>query len=234
MAKYKEHQEALRLRKFGKSYAEIREILGVSKGTLSMWLKDYPLSPTRIRALRDWNAKRIEHYRETRKKKREAALRVVYKAETTIIGRLSERDIFITGLFLYWGEGAKTKMTEVSLANTNPAIAKAFIDWLERSFGIKRNQVRIRLHLYKDMNIHAETMFWSRILHVSPDCFKKPYIKRSRLSDLSYKSGFGHGTCNALLSNAMVAKRVLMGLRVLEDIYLGQYFNGKKGALIKH
>ena len=222
MAKRKQHQRAIQLRRLGKSYSEIKRILGVSKGTLSVWLKNYPLSRARIRALRDWNEKRIEHYRETRKNNREEMLRVVYGAEKASIRRLSKRDIFIGGLFLYWGEGGKTKMTEVSIANTNPSIIKAFIDWLERSFGIKRDQIKIRLHLYKDMEVRVEIKFWARILRINPSCFKTPYIKESTLAGLSYKSGFGHGTCNALLSNAMVAKRVLMGLKVLEDFYPGQ------------
>ena len=113
-------------------------------------------------------------------------------------------------------------MSELSLSNTDPAVISAFLFWLERSFGIDRKVIRIRLHLYKDMDVSAETMFWSKTLKVSPKCFRKPYIKKSALAEMSYKSGFGHGTCNALLSNAIVAKRVLMGLKVLRDVYLGQ------------
>jgi len=222
MAKQKEHQQAIQLRNRGKSYSEIRGLLGVSKGTLSAWLKDRPLSATRMRALRDWNQRRIENYRETRRKKREESLRVIYQSEKANISGLSKRDIFIGGLFLYWGEGGKTKMSELSLSNTDPAVISAFLFWLERSFGIDRKVIRIRLHLYKDMDVSAETMFWSKTLKVSPKCFRKPYIKKSALAEMSYKSGFGHGTCNALLSNAIVAKRVLMGLKVLRDVYLGQ------------
>jgi len=222
MAKRKEHQKAVALRKLGKSYREIRNVLRVSKGTLSLWLKDYPLSNKRIRALRDWNEERIEHYRETRRKRREETLFLVYKKERINIGRLSKRDIFIGGLFLYWGEGGKTKTSELSLSNTDPAVIKAFIFWLSRSFGIEKDKITIRLRLYRDMNIAKETDLWAKTLDIDRRYFKKPYIKNSALTQMTYKSGFGHGTCDARLSNAIVAKRVLMGLKVLRECYLGQ------------
>lgn len=234
MAKRREHQWAVQLRKRGKSYGEIKRIIGVSKGTLSAWLKNYPLSKARLRELRDWNQTRIEHYRETRRRKREEALRVIYQEEKARIRKLSARDIFIGGLFLYWGEGSKTRMTYLHVANTDPAVAKAFIFWLAKSFGITKDKIRIKLHLYRDMDIPAELKFWSKTLGVDLKYFKKPYIKKGALAGLSYKSGFGHGTCNVLLSNAMVTKRVLMSLRALRDFYLGQSFNGEDGALIKH
>ena len=43
----------------------------MNKGTLSYWLKDFPLEEKRLRELRDWNQVRIEHYRKTRTLKRE-------------------------------------------------------------------------------------------------------------------------------------------------------------------
>ena len=221
MAKRREHQKAIELRKTGKSYSEIRQVLGVSKSTLSVWLEDYPLSKRRIRELRDWSQKRIENYKETRRKTREAALAVIYRNEKQGIGRLSSRDIFISGLFLYWGEGGKTKTSELTLSNTNPAAIKAFILWLEKAFAINRGKIKIKLHLYEDMDIDAETSFWAKTLRISRKQFKKPYVKQSKFSEISYRNGFGHGTCNAILSNAIVTKRVMMGLRVLENFYTG-------------
>jgi len=221
MAKIQKHQKALELRATGKSYSDIKQVLGVSKSTLSLWLRNHPLSESKIRELRDWNQRRIENYKETRRKSREAILRSIYKEERRRINPMSSRDIFVSGLFLYWGEGGKTKIFELSMSNTNPAIIKAFIFWLRRSFGVEKNKIKIKLHLYKDMDINKETTFWAKTLKISKRQLKKPYIKESRFSGLSYKKGFGHGTCNALLGNAIVAKRVMMGLKVLEEFYAG-------------
>ena len=78
MAKQREKQKALKLRKLGKSYSQIKKVLRISKSTLSSWLKNYPLPPEKIRELRNWNHIRIERYRETRSKTREALLKQIY------------------------------------------------------------------------------------------------------------------------------------------------------------
>jgi hypothetical protein len=220
MAKFKEKEEAIRLRKLNKSYREIRETVRVSKSSLTLWLKDYPLPLARVRELRDWNERRIERYRETRRKNREILLGAIYEKEKKIIFPFSTRDIFIAGLFLYWGEGGKTQPAQLCLSNTNPAVIKMFIYWLIRAHQVDQKKIRVKLHLYHDMNIKKEVYFWSKELHIPASQFTKPYIKNSTLSGLTYKNGFGHGTCNVMISGAILGKRIMMSLRAVED-----YFN---------
>lgn len=221
MAKFKEKEEALRLRKLNKSYREIRETVKVSKSSLSLWLKDYPLPLAKVRELRDWSERRIERYRETRRKNREAFLNIIYKKEKKILFPFSTRDLFIAGLFLYWGEGGKTQPTQLCLSNTNPAVLKMFIHWLIRVHRVEPSKIRIKLHLYQDMDVEKETKFWSRELKISSSQFTKPYIKNSTLSSLTYKNGFGHGTCNVMISDAILGKKTMMGLKAIEDRYNG-------------
>jgi len=222
MARILDKQKVIKLRLEGCSYSQIKKELGISKSTLSNWLKNYPLSEERIRELRDWSEKRIENYRETRRKNREKLLKDIYNEEKSKIFPLSKRDLFVAGLFLYWGEGAKTKDAEISLSNTNPTMAKFFIYWLENSLKVDRDKIKIRLHLYQDMNIEREFDFWEKELCVKKSQFTKPYIKNSNKSSITYKNGFGHGTCNITLGNALLMKRVLMGLKTIQD-----YFNLK-------
>jgi hypothetical protein len=217
MAKFKEKQRAIELRLEGKSYTQIRKIVPVSKSTLSYWLKDYPLTEEKLRALRDWNATRIEHYRETRRRQREQLLAKAYEAAKRQILPISKREIFLCGLFLYWGEGSKTKVAELSVSNTDPSVIKFFIYWLEHCLGIPKAKIRIKLHLYQDMDIAAENHFWSHNLSVRQTQFKKPYIKRSSHASLTYKNKFGHGTCNASISGAMLNKKVIASLNVIKD-----------------
>ena len=68
------------------------------------------------------------------------------------IGKFSKRDLFIAGLFMYWGEGTKTFNTMTSVSNTDPAVLKLFIKWLN-DFGIKKKDLGVKLHLYSDMDI---------------------------------------------------------------------------------
>lgn len=216
MAKLKEKQKALRLRKSGKSYSQIKQLVGVSKSTLSYWLKNMPLSDDRVKMLRDWNANRIEKFRNTMRQKREDRLSKTYSEEKIKILPLSERELFLAGLFLYWGEGGKTAEARLTISNTNPAIIKFFIRWLGL-FKVPKSKLRIYLHLYKDMHIKKEMIFWAKILDIPLQQFQKPYIKNSALSGLTYKNGFNHGTCNAIIGDARLSERVLMGIKAISD-----------------
>ena len=227
MAKRKEKQRAIFLRKAGKSYSQIKQILKVSKSTLSRWLQDYPLPLWRIRELRDQNQVRIENYRETRREKREAVLKEIYVREKKKILPLSNRDMFIGGLLLYLGEGGKTKPYELSLSNTDPATIKIFIYWLTKILQVPRNKLKIKMHFYKDMNIDQKTKFWSRELRIPLSQFNKPYVKKTFYRSITYKRGFGHGTCNVIICDAGLTKRIFMGLQVIRD-----YFSKRASSLV--
>lgn len=219
MAKIKEKTLAINLRKEGKSYSQIQEIVKVSKGTLSEWLRDYPLSHERLIKLRDKNPKRIENYRNTCLKRREKILKETYCKAKKDIGKFSKRDLFIAGLFMYWGEGTKTFNTLTSLSNTDPAMLNLFIKWL-KDFGIDKKDLKIKLHLYSDMDIKKETEYWVNKLSIPESQFKKPYIKKNEIKDITYRKGkFGHGTCNVLFYNRQFNDYVLMGLTRLQEIF---------------
>ena len=222
MAKTADKNKAIALRKTGKSYSQIRTLINVSKSTLSNWLKDYPLSLERIRELRDWNDRRIEKYRATVIRKKTARLEVVQEEQKSIVLPLSKRDLYIAGMFLYWGEGSKTIANGLAITNTDPAAIKFFVKWLEKLFNVPRHKLKIFLQLYKDMDPRKELNFWSNALNLPKNQFVKPYIKDSRIADLTRKGGFGHGTCSVRINNARLAEKVLISLKVIRDYIAGQ------------
>jgi hypothetical protein len=220
MARVKDREKAIKLRLSGHSYSQIKNELNINKSTLSGWLKDYPLSEKRIRELRDWNEKRIENYKTTCRIRKEKILKGVYDEEKKKIFPLSKRDLFVAGLFLYWGEGGKTKECDLTLSNTNPTMIKFFMRWAQKCLDADKNKIKIKLHLYKDMNVGDEIDFWAKTLGVEKNQFIKPYIKDSAKSSITYKNGFGHGTCNASISSAILTKKVLMGLKAIENNFI--------------
>ena len=217
MARKEDKQKALTMRKKGMSYSQIKEKLGVSKSTLSNWLDKYPLSEKRIRELQADSPIRIEKYRNTMRAKKEARLQEVYKKVSKDIGVLSKRDLFLAGLFLYWGEGTKAQKCSLALTNTNPAMLKLFIKWLDL-FQVKRKYLKIKLHLYSDMNIKQSLAFWSKELKIPISQFRKPYIKKTSLKSISYKNGFGKGTCCVMFDNRDLWEYVIMGLKYISNI----------------
>ncbi|MFA5084103.1 MAG: hypothetical protein WC475_01810 [Candidatus Paceibacterota bacterium] len=219
MTRFKDREKALILRKQGKSYSQIKKSLGISKGTLSYWLKDYPLSEQRIRELRDWNEQRIEKCRETKRQKKENRLKEIYKIQKRLILPLNNREIFLTGLFLYWGEGTKAQPSRLSVSNSDPSMIKFFIVWMEKSLKISKTKLKIHLHLYRDMDIKKAAQFWSKTLNIPNKQFAKPYIKKSFIRNINHKGGFGHGTCNVKINDARLSEKIFMGIKAISDSY---------------
>ncbi len=219
MAKLKERNKVLLLRKKGLSYNEIRRQTGISKSTLSIWLKDMPLSHDQIQNLRGKNPQRIERFRETMRKKREAREDAVFRIVQKKYGSMNNREKIIAGLFLYWGEGTKSAPSTVAVANTDPDVLRFFMRWLN-ILGIKNNEVSVVLHLYKDMDYDKERIFWANYLRIPLSSFKKPYIKDSKLTDITYKSTFGHGTCNIRYFDQNLYLFIRAGLRLVRTMRL--------------
>ncbi len=205
------------MRQKGMSYSQIKEKLGISKSTLSGWLYNMPLSAERIRELQADSPIRIEKYRNTMRTKREARLDEVYNKVSKDIGSISKKDLFLAGLFLYWGEGTKAQKGSVNLTNTNPAMLKFFIKWLEL-FDVKRKNLKVKLHLYSDMNIKKSVAFWSKELKIPISQFRKSYIKKTQLKSITYKNGFGKGTCCVMFDNRDLWEYIIMSLKYISQI----------------
>lgn len=218
MAHKKEKEKAITLRKQGMSYNQIREHIKVSKSTLSLWLVRYPLSAKRLYELRSARTKNREAFSETMRIKREARIEAQSERVIQDLSLLTDRELFVAGFFLYWGEGAKGRRAEVSLANTDPSVIRSFLKWLTL-IGADRARCHFMLHLYADMNPEKEIHYWAKELGVKKTAFYKPYIKQSNMKDITYHNGFGHGTCNARYPSQELNDYILMGLKYIRGLY---------------
>ena len=218
MSKSKDRREAILLRRQGMSYGEILNKVHVSKSTLSLWLKDIPLTEEQTGRLKDIHKKAVEKYRQTMKLKRQARLNKYYEEQEKKWLPLSEKELFIAGLFLYWGEGNKSSRNTVGINNTDPSIVKFALYWMTKSLGAPKEKIRVHTHLYQDMDIKSELKFWSNELGLSTSQFIKPYIKKSKKSDIDQK-GFGHGTCGVNIHNTVLKENILMALKAISDDY---------------
>lgn len=222
MTRIAERRKAIELRKQGATYSDIRIKLNISKSTLSDWLRYYPLTKKQITLLEKSKTRNkklaIERFRSTMQMRREKRLSNLYEQERKRWISLNRREIELTGIFLYWGEGNKRLNGPISLNNTDPHILKFTLYWLIEGLKIPRNKIRVHLHLYSDMNIHQEMAFWSEELKLPLSQFNKPYIKESTRINIDQK-GYGHGTCGLAVSNIRLKERIMMDIKVIADYY---------------
>jgi len=221
MARLEDRVKAVNLRKQGMSYSQIRQILKVSKSTLSYWLREFPLTEGKIRELQYKGWKKSEASREkfriTMREKKEKRLQDIYRIQRAKIFPLNRRESFLAGLFLYWGEGTKCRMDGLSVSNSDPSVLKFFIYWLVKILNIPRDKIKVSLQLYNDMKINREMKFWSKMLGIPLSQFIRPYIKKTSILRINHKGGFGHGTCNIRINDVSLAEKIFMSIKAVSD-----------------
>ena len=212
------HVRALELRKLGWSYSAIKRELGIAKSTASAWLNKYPLSHEQLDKLQFHNEHRIEVFRMTMAKKKQKLFDLAVAEQKNEIGELTERELYLCGLALYWGEGAKTRYSELGFSNTDPRMIRFYLKWLNVCVKFPLDSVTVRLHLYRDMDVETEIKYWMGQTNLSRLSFGKAYVKPTTLKGLTYKSR-GHGTCNIIASGLTFSRPALAGMEVLSRKY---------------
>ena len=139
--KVAQQAQARLLRADGMILQDIAQQLGVSKSSVSLWVRDVDFVPRpHVRARRrEPNALQRRKQAEIEELSVEAA---------TQIGRLSDREFLVAGAALYAGEGAKGDGV-VLMANTNPHIIAFFCAWLRRFYDLDETRLRVQLYLHQ-------------------------------------------------------------------------------------
>ncbi|HEU6443997.1 MAG TPA: hypothetical protein VFL61_02955, partial [Gaiellaceae bacterium] len=123
--KTKERAEARRLRRIGWSVREIEHHLGVSRSSVSLWVRDIRLTEEQLAELHRRSA-------TSPGQRAGAAANAVlgrdrrrgYQVEGRTRARIGDR-LHLAGCMLYWAEGDKGR-DSVRLANSDPALLGLF------------------------------------------------------------------------------------------------------------
>jgi hypothetical protein len=167
--KLSERQRARQLRRAGLPLAEIASRLGVSKSSVSRWVRDVPFDPLP----RPPRGRRRGPNALQRRRQAEIDRLVAEGRER--IGRLSEREFLVAGVALYAGEGSKTDGC-VRFANSDPRMILLFCCWLRRFFEIDESRLRVHLYLHEGLDLPAAIAHWSAVTAIPPSQFR---IRRS-------------------------------------------------------
>ena len=198
--KFVERARARELRAQSWTLCEIAEELNVSKGSVSVWVRDVDFVP---KARNRGHASQQPH--PLRVKKLAEIERCRVEAEE-FIGELSDREFLIFGLGLYAGEGSKTKTT-VSMANTNPRLLRIFVTWLRCNFCVDESRLRTKLYLHEGLDLEEATDYWSEVTDIPIEQFRAPY--RAVADPTRRNSKHVHGCATVLYSCSTTHRRVM-------------------------
>ncbi|TSA57572.1 helix-turn-helix domain-containing protein [bacterium] len=186
-------EKAINYRKRGYSYGMISEKLGLSKSTLSNWLKEIPYKPgkealKRIK-LAPIKSAQIAHNRKV------ANIVAIKKLAKKELGKLTNRDLWLLGIGLYLGEGSKL-YERITVINSDPEIIKLAIKWFREICGLKNENLSIAIHTYPDNNIKDTINYWSKVTRIPKKQFEKTQVDRRINKSEKKKRKLPYGTAH--------------------------------------
>ncbi|KPJ55959.1 hypothetical protein AMJ49_06000 [Parcubacteria bacterium DG_74_2] len=186
MVKLKEKEKAIKLRKKGHSYSQILEKIPVAKSTLSLWLRSVKLAKRQKQQL---TQKKLAAAFRGAMKRREQRIDITKKIKNKArneIGNISNRELWLIGIALYWGEGdkEKEKSSLVALGNSDPYLIKIFLEWLQKICKIPKSEIhfRIYLHLIAKNKLKETQKYWSNITGFPIKDFQKITWKKHKIN----------------------------------------------------
>ncbi len=189
---------ARELRAQGLTYDAIQAELGCSKSSISLWVRDLPKPAPRTReeasaiARRGWEAT-LQRREEERRATKEGA--------ASAVGSLSDRELFLAGVVLYWAEGAKDKPWDrresLKFINSDPNVIALYLKWLDLQ-GVAPERLRLCVNIHESADVEEATRFWTELTGLSPASFNKPVIKRHNPKTRRKNTGESYRGCLAI------------------------------------
>jgi transposase-like protein len=170
------------LRLQGLNYAEIVARLGVSKSSVSLWVRDLP-RPPRVAPdeCASRTSERMRRYWTAERRVRAARRAAASTAAAADIGDLTDREILIAGAVAYWCEGAKNKphrrVDRVTFANSDPELISFFLLFLDVA-EIPRSDLAFQLQIHETADVASAERFWLVLTGAQPEQFRKTSLKR--------------------------------------------------------
>ncbi|WP_030617393.1 hypothetical protein [Streptomyces sclerotialus] len=170
---------ARELRSQGMTYDQIQLEPGCSKSSTSLWVRHLP-KPERRRtseeasaiARRGWQATLERREEERQATKREAA---------TEIGTLTDRELFLAGVGLYWSEGSKSKpharRERVAFINSDPQMICVYLAWLDL-LGVERDRLEFRVSIHESAETAGAERFWAELTGIDVGALSKTTLKK--------------------------------------------------------
>lgn len=207
---------AIKLRESGWSYNVIQSRLGVSKSTLSHWLRETPYTPNQS-VIRRINTGLLKSVLFKHDQKMRSILTAKAKGKKEI-GGLSKRDLLLLGLGIYMGEGTKL-YEEIRVINANPDIIRSAVKWFRDIFDVPRENFSLLIHIYPDNSEKVALEYWSKVTSIPLTQFGKTQIDvRTNKSKRKHRM-LPYGTAHLKVKSCGNAKfGVLLHRRIMGQI----------------
>ncbi|WP_405555108.1 hypothetical protein [Streptomyces sp. NBC_01171] len=189
-------ERARDLRRQGCTYDQIEAALGCSRSSVSLWVRDLP-KPTPKYTPEEQQAlmrEGLERYRAAGRERLEEA-RASAREE---IGELTDRELFLAGVALYWAEGQKSKpynrRERLVFVNSDTGVIRTYLAWLDL-LGVERERLGFRVLIHESADVPAAQRFWAGVAGVDVSDLARPTLKRHNPRTVRKNTGVGYHGC---------------------------------------
>lgn len=182
----------------GHSISEVAKIMDKSSSGVK-----YILSKEKVEIRERSDAVRIKHHRRL-------------KSYTSFLPEKIPKhlnDLYLLGLALYWGEGAKSGNT-VAITNSDPSLILTFLDFLNRICKVDHKRLHILIHHHEDQKEEELIKYWSKLTKIDRSQFYKSTLHR-KISKGSTKS-LEFGTISLRYADSLLLRDILTGIEKLK------------------
>src|SRR3989344_1141225 len=167
--KFELKEKAIGLRKQGFTYNEILKDVPVVKSTLSLWLRSVGLAKRQKQIITE---KRIAARLKgafARKQQRIFTSQSIYRNAEAEIDQISERELWLLGIALYWAEGSKEKEahpgTGVAFSNSDGNMVGIFLRWLVEICKVPKENIIFEIYIHENSANSLLTVkeYWTKI-----------------------------------------------------------------------
>ncbi len=207
----KERAKARELRSRGWSVRAIARKLNCSKGSVSTWVRDIPLTPEQIEQLKltqdKGRAKAANHPNSSRLRWARIRQEIIDGAKSKIPKNCSLENLKLIGAALYWAEGYTATRNLFVFANTDPNMIKLMISFLKKICNIPFNKLRGRVNIHPTLDIKQASQDWAQVSGIPLSQFHKPLLAVSKASKHKRRT-LPYGTFRIVVSNVMLCSKI--------------------------
>lgn len=184
------------LRLQGWTYDQIQVELGCSKSSISLWVRDLPkpeprYTPEEQQALMREGLAVVRQAQATER-------RNVKVGAAKDLGSLTDRELFVLGVGLYWAEGAKSKpyarRETVNFVNSDPDMINTFLAWLDL-LGVERKRLRFRVMIHENADITGAETYWADLVGVDRELLQPTTLKKHNPKTVRKNTGEDYRGC---------------------------------------
>lgn len=114
------------------------------------------------------------------------------------IGEMSDRDLFMAGVALYWAEGSKDKPYDrrenVIFVNSDPGVIELYLAWLDL-LGVARDRLRYNVMIHETADATSAERYWANLVGADHSAFNKTTLKKHNPKTVRKNVGENYRGC---------------------------------------